>query len=161
MAAYRAYGGRLSEADQDAYLGEQVRAAELMGLPAELVPGSRAAFRDFFAHMRPRLCLSEASRDAIELVVNPPLIRELLPHQGSLRTMAAAAVAITPRHLRRMAGIERNRLVYLGAGTGTRIAGVVMRARVFDKLGASLVGQRTVTLPRAALAASAEFKSSR
>jgi uncharacterized protein (DUF2236 family) len=153
MAAYRAYGGRLSEEDQDAYLAEQVRAAELMGLPAELVPASRGAYRDFFAYMRPGLCVSEASRDAIELVVNPPLIRELLPHQGSLRTMAAAAVAITPKHLQRMTGIERNRLVYFAAGTSTRIAGVVMRARIFDRMGASLVGRRTVTLPRAAKAA--------
>lgn len=161
LAAYRSYGGRLSGEQQDAYLAEQVRSAQLMGLPAELVPDSRAAFRDFFAYMRPRLCVSEASRDAIELVVSPPLTRELLPHQGSLRTMANAAVAITPRHLRRMAGIERNRLVYLGAGTGTRIAGVVMRARVFDKVGASLVGQRTVTLPRRAKAAARRHLPSR
>jgi uncharacterized protein (DUF2236 family) len=157
LAAYRTYGGRLGEDEQDAYLAEQVRAAELMGLPAELVPASRAAYRNFFEYMRPGLCVSEASRDAIELVVNPPLIRELLPHQGSLRTMATAAVAITPRYMRRMAGIERNRLVYLGAGTATRIAGQVLRARIFDKMGASLVGRRTVTLPRAAKAAAREY----
>src|SRR5262249_36277541 len=90
MAAYRSYGGRLSEGEQDSSLAEQVRAAELMGIPSELVPASRAAYRDFFAQMRPRLCVGEASRDAIQLVVKPPLIRELLPHQGSLRTMAAA-----------------------------------------------------------------------
>ena len=153
LAAYRAYGARVSEAEQDAYLTEQVRAAELMGLPAELVPASRAAYRDFFEYMRPRLCVSEASRDAIELVVDPPKTRELLPHQVSLRMMATAAVAITPRYMRRMAGIERSRLVCLGAGAGTRTAGVVMRARVFDRMGASLVGHRTIALPRAAKAA--------
>jgi uncharacterized protein (DUF2236 family) len=161
LAAYRSYGGRLSDEQQDTYLAEQVRAAELMGLPAELVPDSRAAFRDFFDHMRPCLCVSEASRDAIELVVNPPLTRELLPHQGALRTMANAAVAVTPRHLRRMAGIERNRLVYLGAGASTRVAGVIMRARIFDRMGANLVGQRTVTLPRRAKAAARRHLSSR
>jgi uncharacterized protein (DUF2236 family) len=159
LAAYRAYGGRLSDEEQDAYLAEQVRAAELMEIPTELVPATRAAFRDFFEYMRPGLCVSEASRDAIELVVNPPLIRELLPHQGALRTMAAAAVAITPRYMRRMAGIERNRLVYLTAGTNTRIAGVVMRARIFDGIGSSLVGKRTVTLPRQAKAAAKAFQA--
>jgi uncharacterized protein (DUF2236 family) len=153
LAAYRAYGGRMTEAEQDAYLSEQVRAAELMGIPAELVPASRQAYRDFFEFMRPRLCVSEASRDAIELVVDPPKTPELLPHQVSLRMMATAAVAITPRYMRRMAGIERSRLVYLGAGTGTRTAGVVMRARIFDRMGGSLVGHRTVALPRAAQAA--------
>jgi uncharacterized protein (DUF2236 family) len=153
LAAYRAYGARMDDADQDAYLAEQVRAAELMGIPAELVPSSRAAYRDFFDYMRPSLCVSEASQDAIHLVVDPPKTRELLPHQASLRMMASAAVAITPRYMRRMAGIERSRLVYLGAGAGTRTAGVVMRARIFDRMGGSLVGPRTVSLPRAAMAA--------
>jgi uncharacterized protein (DUF2236 family) len=160
LAAYRAYGGKLSDAEQDAYLAEQVRAAELMGLPAELVPSSRSGFRDFFTYMRPGLCVSEASRDAIELVVDPPKTRELLPHQVSLRMMATAAVAITPRYMRRMAGIERSRLTYLGAGAATRTAGVVMRARIFDALGGNLVGRRTVTLPRAAKAAAPRHLSS-
>ena len=31
--------------------------------------------RDFFAEVRPRLCVSDASRDAISFVVSPPLIR--------------------------------------------------------------------------------------
>jgi uncharacterized protein (DUF2236 family) len=124
-----------------------------MGLSSELVPSSRSGFRDFFEYMRPGLCVSEASRDAIQLVVDPPMTRELLPHQVSLWMMASAAVAITPACLRRMAGIERSRFVYLGAGAGTRTAGVVMRARIFDPLGGNLVGKRTVTLPRAAQAA--------
>jgi uncharacterized protein (DUF2236 family) len=153
LAAYRTYGGRLSDEEQDAYLAEQVRAAELMALPAELVPASRAAYRDFFEYMRPRLCVSTASQDAIHLVVDPPKTRELLPHQVSLRMMASAAVAITPGYMRRMAGVERSRLVYAGARAGTRAAGVVMRARIFDRMGAGLVGRRTVSLPRAALAA--------
>jgi uncharacterized protein (DUF2236 family) len=159
LAAYRAYGGRMSEGEQDAYLGEQVRAAELMGLPIELIPSSRAGFRDFFEYMRPGLCVSGASRDAIELVVNPPMTRELVPHQVSLRMMASAAVAITPGYMRRMAGIERSRLIYLGAAAGTRAAGVVMRARIFDPLGGNLVGRRTVTLPRAAMAAAKQHLS--
>jgi uncharacterized protein (DUF2236 family) len=159
LAAYRAYGGKMSDAEQDAYLAEQVRAAQLMGLPRELVPSSRAAFRDFFEYMRPGLCVTEASRDAIELVVNPPKTRELLPHQVSLRMMASAAVAITPGYMRRMAGVERSRLIYLGAAAGTRTAGVVMRARIFDPLGGNLVGRRTVTLPRAAKAAAKQHLS--
>jgi uncharacterized protein (DUF2236 family) len=124
-----------------------------MALPADLVPSSRAAYRDFFEYMRPGLCVSEASQDAIQLVVDPPKTRELLPHQVSLRMMASAAVAITPRYMRRMAGIERSRIIYAGAAAGTRTAGVVMRARMFDRMGASLVGQRTISLPRAAMAA--------
>jgi hypothetical protein len=55
--------------------------------------------------------------------------------------------------MRRMAGLERSRLLYAGAGAGTRTAGVLMRARIFDRLGGSLVGPRTVSLSRAAKAA--------
>jgi uncharacterized protein (DUF2236 family) len=153
LATYRAYGARMDEETQDAYLAEQVRAAELMGIPAELVPSSRAAYRDFFEYMRPRLCVSEASQDAIHLVIDPPKTRELLPHQVSLRMMASAAVAITPRYMRRLAGIERSRIVYAGAGAGTRLAGVLMRPRIFDRMGGSLVGHRTVALTRAAKSA--------
>ena len=153
LAAYRAYGARMDGAEQDAYLAEQVSAGALMGIRAELVPSSRAGYRDFFEHMRPGLCVSEASQDAIHLVVDPPKTRELLPHQVSLRMMASAAVAITPRYMRRMAGIERSRVVYAGAASGTRLSGVLMRARIFDRMGGSLVGPRTVSLPRAAKAA--------
>jgi uncharacterized protein (DUF2236 family) len=160
LAAYRAYGARMGDAEQDTYLAEQVAAAELMGIPAELVPSSRAGYRDFFRYMRPGLCVSEASQDAIHLVVDPPKTRELLPHQLALRTMASAAVAITPLHMRRMAGIERSRIVYAGAATGTRISGVIMRARLFDRLGAGLVGHRTISLPRAAKAAARAQRAS-
>jgi uncharacterized protein (DUF2236 family) len=159
LSAYRGYGGRLSEADQNRYLAEQVRAAELMGLPEELIPASRNGYRDFFEFMRPRLCVSEASRNAIELVVSPPLTRELLPHQVSLRMMAAAAVAITPRYMRRLAGIDRSRLVYLAAGAGTRASGVVLRVRIFNRMSAGLVGRRAVTLPRQARAAARKLPS--
>jgi uncharacterized protein (DUF2236 family) len=49
-----------------------------MGIPAAAVPASRSAYREFFERMRPHLCVSEASRNAIEMVVNPPLIRCIL-----------------------------------------------------------------------------------
>ena len=153
LAAYRAYGGRLTEAEQDAYLAEQVRAAEVIGIPPEIVPSSRTTYRAYFERMRPGLCLTDGAVDAIRLCVAPPLTRELLPYQGALRTMGAAAVAITPRHLRRMAGIERARSTYAAAGAVTRLAGVVMRAPGLRRTGAPLVGARTLSLPRAAAAA--------
>jgi uncharacterized protein (DUF2236 family) len=153
LAAYRAYGGPLSDAEQDAYLAEQVSAAELIGIPAEVVPASREDFRDYFETMRTRLCVSEASRRAIALVVSPPFTRELLRHQGTLRMMAAAAVATLPLYVQRMAGIERSRFSFAMAAAGTRTSRVVLRAPLLNRAGGSLVGRRTVALPRAALAA--------
>jgi uncharacterized protein (DUF2236 family) len=65
--------------------------------------------------------------------------------------------ALIIQHMRRMAGIDRNRLIYLGARAGTRTAGAVMRVRIFDRMGASLVGRRTVTLPRQARGAAKHY----
>ena len=157
LAAYRAYGGRLTDAEQDAYLAEQVRAARLLGIPREIVPSSRAGYRAYFERMRPGLCVSEAARNAIELCVDPPLKRELLPHQATLRMMGAAAVAITPGHIVRLAGLERRRPVYAAARVGTVATGKVTSLPGLDRLGGSLVGGRTLTLPRAAIAAARAF----
>ena len=44
MAAYRAYAGHLTLAERDRYLAEQAIAAELIGVPSEIVP--RSAFID-------------------------------------------------------------------------------------------------------------------
>ncbi len=111
LAAYRAYGGRLSREDEDAYVAEGVRAAALLDVPQDTVPASVAQMREYFEAVRPQLCISEAAREAIEFVVHPPLTRDLLALQVPLRIVASAAIATIPRHLRVMAGIDRSRAV--------------------------------------------------
>lgn len=107
MAAYRAYGGRLDPEEQDAYIAESARVAALLDIDPADVPSSTAELREYWERVRPELCVSESARAAIDFVLHPPLTRELLPLQVPLRITAAAAVAITPRNLRRMAGIDR------------------------------------------------------
>jgi uncharacterized protein (DUF2236 family) len=150
LASYRAYGGKLSDAEQDAYLTEQVRAAEIAGIEGDAVPRTRVEYREYFESMRSELCCSELSRDAIELCVAPPMMRELLAYQLPLRVLGAAAVAITPQHLRRMAGIERKAPTYVIAGAAARAAGLVMRAPMFQRAAAGAIGRRTLSLPAAA-----------
>jgi uncharacterized protein (DUF2236 family) len=111
LAAYRAYGGRLTREEQDRYLAEGARSAALLNVPEKTVPVTVDETREYFAAMRPQLCISESAREAIDFVVHPPLTRELLPLQAPLRITASAAVGIVPRDLRRMAGIDRPRLV--------------------------------------------------
>ena len=106
LAVYRAYGGRLSPNEQDAYLAEGVRVAALLDVPPERVPASVVEMREYFKSVRPQLCISEQAREAIDFVTHPPLTRELLPLQVPLRVVARAAVATVPRHLRALAGIE-------------------------------------------------------
>jgi uncharacterized protein (DUF2236 family) len=112
LAAYRAYAtSRLSPAEEDRYIAEGAPIAALLGVPEATVPRSVEEMREYFASVRPQLCVSDYTRDAIGFVLNPPLTRELLPLQVPLRITAAAAVAITPRDLRRLAGIGQPRIV--------------------------------------------------
>lgn len=157
LASYRAYGGSLTDAEQDAYLAEQVSAAEVIGIERDRVPASRAEYRDYFNSVRGELCCSEHSRDAINLVVSPPLVREMLPYHVPLRMLGAAAVAITPRYMRRLAGIERSAPTYALAGAVARTSGIVMRGSLFRKASSGMVGRRTVDLPAAARAAAEDW----
>ena len=112
LAAYRAYAtSRLTREEEDRYVAEGAPIAALLGVPEETVPSSVEEMRSYFAALRPQLCVSDYTRDAIGFVLNPPLTRELLPLQVPLRITAAAAVAITPRDLRRLAGIAQPRVV--------------------------------------------------
>lgn len=110
LAAYRAYGGRLSAADQDRYLAESARVAALLGVDPDAVPASVAAMREYFAAMRPSLCVSLAAKEAIDFVASPPVTRDLLPYAAALRVVSTAAVGLVPRDLRRLAGIDRPRV---------------------------------------------------
>ncbi|MDX6672265.1 MAG: hypothetical protein QOI91_2628 [Solirubrobacteraceae bacterium] len=109
LAAYRAYGGRLSADERDRYIAEGVRAAALLDVPAARVPDSVEAMRDYFEAVRPQLCVSESARQAIDFVLHPPLTRELLALQVPLRIVGSAALATVPHHLRALAGIDRSR----------------------------------------------------
>jgi uncharacterized protein (DUF2236 family) len=111
LAAYRAYGGRLSEAEQDGYLAEQVRAAGLVGVPPEIVPASRAEMHDYFAGVRPELVASPLALEAIRFVVSPSFATPaLIPAVPLFRILADAAIGLVPRDLRELAGLERSRV---------------------------------------------------
>jgi uncharacterized protein (DUF2236 family) len=130
LAAYRAYGGRLSEDEQDGYLAESARVAELVGIDPGEVPGSVAAMRDYFEAMMPSLCISLGAREAIDFVASPPLTRDLLPFAPALRLCATAAVGLVPRRLRRLAGIDRpwvqDATTYAALGPAMRVLSGVL-----------------------------------
>jgi uncharacterized protein (DUF2236 family) len=112
LAAYRAYAtSRLPRAEEDRYIAEGAPIAALVGVPEASVPKTVEEMSAYFRDVRPQLCVSDAARDAIDFVLNPPLTRDLIPLQVPLRISAAAAVAITPRDLRRLAGVGQPRLV--------------------------------------------------
>ncbi|MEA2295763.1 MAG: hypothetical protein QOE86_3402 [Solirubrobacteraceae bacterium] len=107
LAAHRVYGGdRLTAAEEDRYFAENVAVAELLGTPGDRVPATVEEVRAYFAAVRPRLCVSDAARDAISFVVAPPLNAQLAPYWPALRVLGRAAVALVPSDLRRLAGID-------------------------------------------------------
>lgn len=109
LAAYRTYAGPLTPEEQDQFIFEGARIAALVGVPEETVPQSVEQMRDYFESMRPRLCVSAASREAIDYVVSLTVNRGMPAFQVPLWMYAQAAVATVPRHLRQLAGIDRPR----------------------------------------------------
>jgi uncharacterized protein (DUF2236 family) len=101
VAAYRRFGGPLSEADADRYVAEMVRAAELVGLHAKDVPVSLGALREYL-HGVTGLCVTPAARAGLWLILTPPA-----PLAGRIAwtVPATAAVSLLPRRIRDLYGL--------------------------------------------------------
>lgn len=110
LEAYRTFIGGLTEEDQDKYLAEYVAAAELIGIPREMVPTSRQEYREYFASMLPSLCTSQTAAETIQFVARPNL--RLVPAKEwpfaiNLKWAGHASVTLMPRSLRQMAGLPK------------------------------------------------------
>lgn len=108
LAAYRTFVQPLTDEEQDQYLREYVAAAELVGIPREMVPSSRDEYREYFIHMQPSLCSSQQAAETIRFVARPNL--RLVPAKEwpfaiNLKWAGHAAVTLMPRSLRQMAGL--------------------------------------------------------
>ena len=152
LAAYRLFAGSLSRQERDRFFSENVRVAELVGTPASMVPSSAAEVREYFASVRPELRMSDAARDAIRFVLQPPLgSRELLPLQLPMRTLSSAALALVPRDLRRLAGIDRSPLLDAASIAAARPLVTALGLPLGREVYAAVVGRETTNIGRAAL----------
>src|SRR5882757_7556779 len=129
LVAARYAGVRIAADDADRYVAEQIRAARLIGVPAEIAPHSTAELDSYFAAMRPSLRLTREARAAARVVVAPPLPvprRWALPARAGWTTLSSLAVGLLPSWARRM-----YRLPALpGAGIATTAGLRTMRAAV-------------------------------
>jgi uncharacterized protein (DUF2236 family) len=108
LAAARAAGIRLSPADADRYVSEQIRAAALVGVPPDEVPASADDLRAYFLRMRPALSATAQAREAARTVVAPPLPiprRFVLPARLGWTSVSSLAVGLLPGWARRMYGL--------------------------------------------------------
>jgi uncharacterized protein (DUF2236 family) len=106
LTTYRRAGGPLTAAEADQYVAEQVRAAALVGVAPETVPGSVAALATYFLHMRPELRCTAEARKAATFVLLPPMpSRRLAAAKPAWAAVAGTAFALLPRWARRLYGL--------------------------------------------------------
>jgi uncharacterized protein (DUF2236 family) len=72
VAAARLFGTPLSGADTDRYIREMVVAAELVGVPAAMVPASSAELERYISSLRPDLRCTPAARESMAYLLDPP-----------------------------------------------------------------------------------------
>jgi uncharacterized protein (DUF2236 family) len=151
LSAYRVFGDRTLTADeQDRYLAEGAVIGSLLGTPRGRIPSSLAEYRAYFDEVRPQLCVSEHARKAINFVMHPPVELETLHLQAPMRMFASAAVALVPRHLRVMAGVDRPRWQDAIAVTAVRPFGAALTLPGVRDLPRVIFGGETHAVARRA-----------
>ncbi|MGW4466853.1 oxygenase MpaB family protein [Micromonospora sp. NPDC004704] len=73
LSTARRAGLRLSDAETDAYYAEQRRAAALVGLDPDTVPGTAAAVADYYREMRPHLRMTRDAAEIALFLTAPPI----------------------------------------------------------------------------------------
>jgi uncharacterized protein (DUF2236 family) len=76
LVARTLFGTPLSPADADRYVFEMVVAAELVGVPRAMVPGTVAQLASYIEAMRTELMCTPAARDAMAFLLDPPGLDE-------------------------------------------------------------------------------------
>ena len=98
------YGRGLDSDDADRYVAEMVKFAELVGVPADAVPPSVAALKEYIESVE-LLQATSAARESIALVLDPPWLdaetRELW------RDLGQVAIGTLPDWARAMYGFDQ------------------------------------------------------
>ncbi len=98
-------GLALSDDEADGYVEEQVRAGALVGVDPDEAPRTRADVAAYLDRVRPGLRLSEPARDAVAMVLAPPihpLLALLTPARAGWSSLAGLAFATLPTWARDM-----------------------------------------------------------
>ena len=102
LAGTRLFGAPLSAEDADRYVAEMVVAAELVGVPASLVPATAAQLQRYVSSVRPELRCTPAARESMAYLLDPPgLDEEVAEIWQDIRD---GVVAVLPDWAREMYG---------------------------------------------------------
>jgi uncharacterized protein (DUF2236 family) len=93
IVACQLFGTPLTPQDSDRYVTEMAVAAELVGVPAALVPANMAALRRYLSSVQNELRCTPAAADAAAFLLNPPgLDADIAEIWQDVRDAAVAAL---------------------------------------------------------------------
>lgn len=105
LTAGRRAGMRITDADADRYVAEQVRSGRLAGVPETGTPRSVAELAAYFDAIQPDLMISPAALSAARYLLFPPMplrVELLTPARPLWTVVSATSFALLPRWARRM-----------------------------------------------------------
>ena len=102
LAASALFGTPLTDADADAYVAEMTVAAELLGVPPEMIPDSVTALKRYIAGVRPELRRTPAAAESMGYLLDPPGLDEDIAELW--QDIRDAAVTALPDWARQMYG---------------------------------------------------------
>ena len=133
LAACALFGTPLTGTDADAYVAEMTVAAELLGVPHEMVPDSVAALERYIAGVRPDLRRTPAAAESMGYLLDPPGLDEDIAELW--QDIRYAAVAALPGWARDMYGYPEPPPVTAGRRTEIRQALGVLERRLHGRTG--------------------------
>jgi uncharacterized protein (DUF2236 family) len=102
LAATALFGTPLAAADADRYVSEMTVAAELVGVPREMIPASAAALERYISGVRPELRGTPAAAESMGYLLDPAGMGEEVAELW--QDIRDAAVAVLPDWARDMYG---------------------------------------------------------
>lgn len=156
LSVARRGGLRLSDAEADRYVAEQVGAARLVGIdPARIdVPRDVASLRAYFEEMRPRLRATGPAYDVVRFLAAPPMpgwVRYGTPAAPSWAALATLGFATLPSWARRLySHVPSVFTTDLGATLGVRAlrtAALALPAAVREGPQYRAAKERVATVP--------------
>ena len=116
----------LSAADLDAFVDEQRASAELIGLDRAAAPASMAGLDAYYEQVRPGLYVGEEARQALRVIVRPPVPEGNRLLKLGMRPASALAFSTLPGWARRMYGRPAGPLSEAAATAGLLTAGLML-----------------------------------
>jgi uncharacterized protein (DUF2236 family) len=130
LTTARRAGLALDDGEADRYLHEQRRAAELVGLTRDQVPGSVAEVRDYYREVLPRLRMTKEAAESLLFLSTPPMPWGLgyTPARAAWLGVSALAVSLLPPWARKLYGLPGLPTTDLTASLSTRALRLTLRA---------------------------------